>query len=72
MERSNIFGVDTRASVRQAVVLTVCPTSPAGIDGDTGVADSRACGVAGWLLGAEGFSAAGVGASEGRWVEKLL
>jgi hypothetical protein len=33
MKRSNILGIDTWASWDQAVVLTLCPTSPAGGDG---------------------------------------
>ncbi|PQV45354.1 hypothetical protein B0G83_11782 [Paraburkholderia sp. BL21I4N1] len=40
MKRSMILGVDTRASVRQAVVLTLCPTSPAGSEGNASAAAS--------------------------------
>ncbi len=75
IKRSGMLGVDTRASVRQAVVLTRLPTSPDGSDGsddgDGGVslADSGSCGVAGELFGVAGFSAARIGASEEKRVE---
>jgi len=72
IKRSGMLGVDTRASVRQAVVLTRLPTSPDGSDGGDGgvsLADSGSCGVAGELFGVAGFSAARVGASEEKRVE---
>ncbi|MBK5167879.1 hypothetical protein KNO81_26380 [Paraburkholderia sediminicola] len=76
MKPSGMLEVDTRAPVRQAVVLTRCPTSPDGSDGGDGgvsVADSGACGVAGELFEVAGFSAARMGASEEKRVElKLL
>lgn len=71
MKRVKIFGVDTQAS-GQAVVLTLCPTRPAGAGGNAWVAVPRACGVADGLPGAAGFSAAGVGASEEKRVELRL
>jgi hypothetical protein len=72
IKRSGMLGVDTRASVCQAVVLTRLPTSPDGSDGGDGgvsLADSGSCGVAGELFGVAGFSAARVGASEEKRVE---
>jgi hypothetical protein len=69
MKQSGMLGVDTRASVRQAVVLTRCPTSPDGSDGGVSLADSGSCGVAGELFGVAGFSAARIGASEEKRVE---
>ncbi len=75
IKRSGMLGVDTRASVRQAVVLTRLPTSPDGSDGGDGgdggvsLADSGSCGVAGELFGVAGFSAARIGASEEKRVE---
>lgn len=72
MKRSGMLEVDTRASVRQAVVLTLCPTSPDGSEGSASLTDSRACGVTGALFEVAGFSAAGVGASEEKRVEVRL
>jgi hypothetical protein len=73
VRRSGILGVDTQASWDQAVVLTLCPTSPAGSEARALAALSCGCRVAPELLAAAGFSAAGMLASEGRRVElKLL
>ena len=72
MKRRRILEVDTWASVRQAVVLTWCPTSPAGSDGCGWLPDSRVGAVAPGLLAAAGLSAGGVGAREEKRVEERL
>jgi hypothetical protein len=72
MKRSGMLGVDTRASIRQAVVLTLCPTSPVGSEGIASVADSRSCGATDGVFEGVGFSTGRVGASEEKRVELRL
>jgi hypothetical protein len=71
-KRSNILEVDTQASRDQAVVLTLCPTSPVG--GDSGVRVALSCGGAPAppLLTGAAFSFADAGVNEGKLVELRL
>jgi hypothetical protein len=64
--RAKILGVDTQASWDQAVVLTLCPTTPVGGDGCARVALSCVCALAAGLLALAGLSLAVVDVSEGR------